>query len=159
MTAAEVEGRRQLRLYQRAFRDFVPGFEGCYIADMGAELGIRESRRIHGLYTLQADDVLKQGRFDDAVACAAWPVEEHGAGRATRWVFLEPGTYYQLPYRMLVPRGVDGLLVAGRCASATHDAHASMRVAAICLALGEAAGVAAALSASSAVRPADVRAA
>lgn len=153
MTDAEVEGRRQLRLYQRAFRDFVPGYENCYVADMGAELGIRESRRVHGAYMLQVDDVLKEGRFDDAIACSAWPVEEHGAGRATRWVFLEPGTYYQLPYRMMVPQAVDGLLVAGRCASATHDAHASMRVAATCMAMGEAAGVAAARSADTGVTP------
>jgi hypothetical protein len=73
-------------------------------------------------------------------------------------VFLEPGTHYQLPYRMMVPLGVEGLLVAGRCASASHDAHASMRVAAVCMALGEAAGVAAAQCAErgAPVRRADV---
>lgn len=70
------------------------------------------------------------------------------AGRVTRWVFLKPGTYYQIPFRTMLPRGIEGLLVAGRCASASHDAHASMRVAATCMALGEAAGVAAAFASS-----------
>src|SRR5262249_40478826 len=130
--------------------------ENCVIADIGAHVGVRESRRIRGDYWLCLDDVLHEGRFDDAIACSAWPVEEHGAGRATRWVFLEPGTYYQLPYRMMLPRGVEGLLVAGRCASASHDAHASMRVAGVCMALGEAAGIAAALALASRRAPRNV---
>jgi hypothetical protein len=146
MTDAEITGRRQLKSYLKAFREFVPGYESCYISDIGAEIGVRESRRIRGDYWLTLDDVLGQARFQDAVACSAWPVEEHGAGRATRWVFLEPGTYYQLPFRIMLPAGLDRLLVAGRCSSASHDAHASMRVAAVCMALGEAAGVAAAQS-------------
>jgi hypothetical protein len=160
MTDAEVAGRRQLKSYLKAFRDFVPGYESCYISDIGAEIGVRESRRIRGDYWLTLDDVLGQARFQDAVACSAWPVEEHGAGRATRWVFLEPGTYYQLPFRMMLPVGLDRLLVAGRCSSASHDAHASMRVAAVCMALGEAAGVAAAqaTAAGKALRELDIAA-
>lgn len=149
LTDAEVGGRQQLKTYLKAFREFVPGYESCYIADIGAQIGIRESRRIRGDYWLTLDDVLSEGRFSDAVACSAWPVEEHGAGRATRWVFLAPGTYYQLPFRMMLPIGLERLLVAGRCSSASHDAHASMRVAAVCMALGEAAGVAAAQASAS----------
>jgi len=156
LTEAEIEGRRQLKLYLEAFRRFVPGFENCFIADIGAHIGVRESRRIRGDYWLTLDDVLNEGRFTDVVACSAWPVEEHGGGRGTKWVFLKPGTYYQLPFRMMLPVGLDGLLVAGRCASASHDAHASMRVAAVCMALGEAAGVAAAQSASSGRRLRDL---
>lgn len=156
LSAAEVEGRRQLGDYLQAFRAFVPGYEHCFIEDIGAQIGIRESRRIRGDYWLTADDVLHQGRFDDAVACSAWPMEEHGAGRATLWRFLEPGTYYQLPYRMMLPAGLQGLLVAGRCASASHDAHASMRVAAVCMALGEAAGTAAAQAAARKQAPRDI---
>ncbi|MFM0013418.1 FAD-dependent oxidoreductase [Paraburkholderia sediminicola] len=146
ISAAEVEGRRQLRAYLRAFREFVPGYEECFIADIGASIGVRESRRVAGDYRLTLDDVLKEGRFEDAIACSAWPVEEHGAGRGTRWVFLAPDTYYQIPLRALLPSGLDGLLVAGRCASASHDAHASMRVAGVCFAMGEAAGVVAAMA-------------
>jgi len=150
LTEAELQGRQQLKLYLQAFREFVPGYENCVIAEIGSQIGIRESRRVRGEYWLTLDDALKQGRFEDAVACSAWPVEEHGGGRATKWVFLSPGTYYQLPFRMMLPLGCERLLVAGRCASASHDAHASMRVAAVCMALGEAAGVAAVLSFSSA---------
>lgn len=153
LSRAEIEGRRQLVSYLEAFRGFVPGYEQCFIEDIGAHIGVRESRRVRGDYWLSADDVLHQGRFDDAVACSAWPMEEHGAGRATLWRFLTPGTYYQLPYRMLLPVGVEGLLVAGRCASAAHEAHASMRVAAVCMALGEAAGVAAAQAVQANVTP------
>ncbi|NML32211.1 FAD-dependent oxidoreductase [Paraburkholderia antibiotica] len=149
LSAAEVEGRRQLRAYLQAFREFVPGYEGCFIADIGASIGVRESRRVMGDYRLTLDDVLHEGRFEDAIACSAWPVEEHGAGRGTRWVFLAPGTYYQIPLRTMLPEGIEGLLVAGRCASASHDAHASMRVAGVCFAMGEAAGVVAAQAASS----------
>lgn len=153
LTRAEIEGRRQLLRYQEAFRRFVPGYEHCYIEDMGAHIGVRESRRIRGDYQLSQHDVLNEARFDDVVACGAWPVEKHGRDRSTEWGFLEPGTYYQMPYRMLLPHGVEGLLVAGRCASAQHDAHASMRVAGICMALGEAAGTAAALAIQSDCTP------
>jgi len=144
VTAAEIQGRQQVKLYLDAFRRFVPGYENAFVADIGSEIGVRESRRIKGDYWLTLDDVLNEARFEDSIACSAWPVEEHGAGRGTKWVFLSPGTFYELPFRMLLPVGLDGLLVAGRCASASHDAHASMRIAAVCMALGEAAGVAAA---------------
>jgi hypothetical protein len=153
VTESEVEGRRQLAEYLKAFRSFVPGYENCFIEDIGAQIGVRESRRVRGDYWLTQDDVLNEGRFHDAVACSAWPVEEHGAGRATVWRFLKPGTYYQLPYRMMLPKGLEGLMVAGRCASASHEAHASMRVAAVCMALGEAAGVAAAQAVAAGVTP------
>ncbi len=153
ISAIEVEGRRQVQLYLDAFRRFVPGFENSFVAAIGAHIGVRESRRLRGAYRLELHDVLGEARFDDVIACGAWPVEDHAGGRATRWVFLEPGTYYHLPYRMLLPQTVDGLLVAGRCASASHDAHASMRVAGICFALGEAAGVAAAQAALEGITP------
>ncbi len=155
VTDAEIDGRRQLKMYLEAFRRFVPGYENAFIADIGSEIGVRESRRIRGDYWLTLDDVLNEARFVDSIACSAWPVEEHGAGRATKWVFLEPGTFYELPFRMLLPVGVDGLLVAGRCSSASHDAHASMRIAAVCMALGEAAGVAAAQAGAGDIRKLD----
>ncbi|MCR4470463.1 FAD-dependent oxidoreductase [Burkholderia sp. SCN-KJ] len=156
ISAAEVEGRRQLRTYLRAFRAFVPGYEKSFIADIGASIGVRESRRVTGDYRLTLDDVLHEGRFPDAIACSAWPVEDHGAGRGTRWVFLAPDTYYQIPLRIMLPEALEGLLVAGRCASASHDAHASMRVAGVCFAMGEAAGVVAAHAASGGTSMRDV---
>jgi hypothetical protein len=156
VTSAEIDGRRQLKMYLEAFRRFVPSYENAFIADIGSEIGVRESRRIRGDYWLTLDDVLNEARFADSIACSAWPVEEHGAGRATKWVFLKPGTFYELPFRMLLPVGIDGLLVAGRCSSASHDAHASMRIAAVCMALGEAAGVAAAQAGTSDIRKLDI---
>ncbi|CAA2158529.1 Thiamine thiazole synthase [Methylobacterium brachiatum] len=156
LSAAEVEGRGQLKMYLEAFRGFVPGYENAFVADIGSEIGVRESRRVRGEYWLTVDDVMNEARFADSVACCAWPVEEHGAGRATKWVFLKPGTFYAMPFRMLVPKRLDGLLVAGRCASASHDAHASMRIAAACMALGEAAGVAAAQVVNADYRSLDV---
>ena len=152
VSSAEIDGRRQLKTYLDAFRRFVPGYENAFISDIGSEIGVRESRRINGDYWLTLDDVMNEARFEDSIACSAWPVEEHGAGRATKWIFLKPGTFYELPFRMLLPIGLDGLLVAGRCSSASHDAHASMRIAAVCMALGEAAGVAAALAGTTDIR-------
>jgi hypothetical protein len=146
MTAAEFAGRRQVELYQQAFSRYVPGFKNCFVLDSGAELGVRESRRVHGEYWLEVDDVLGERRFDDAIACSAWPVEDHGGGRATKWVWVPPGGYYQIPYRSLIPKNVRGLLMAGRCISASHDAQASVRVVAVSLAMGQAAGIAAAMA-------------
>lgn len=156
LTQAEMMGRRQVQLYAQAFRKFVPGFENCYVLDTGAEIGVRESRRIVGRQRLEADDVLNEGRFENAIACCAWPLEEHGGGRATKWVFLKPGTYYQIPFGVLVPKTIEGLLVAGRCVSTSHDAQASLRVAGPCMALGQAAGVAAALSLRGNTQPSSV---
>jgi hypothetical protein len=149
LSRAERAGRRMAELYLQAFRQFVPAFEQAYLLDTGARIGIRESRRVRCAYILNTDDVLEGRRFPDAIACCAWPVEEHGTDRATRWVWLPDGVYYQIPFRSLLPEGIDGLLVAGRCASATHEAHASMRVAGPCMAMGQAAGGSAALAAQS----------
>lgn len=146
ITWAEIEGRRQVMLYRDAFRAHVPGFENCYVDDCGARIGVRETRRITGQYSLSVDEVMGEARFDDAIACCSWPLEEHGAGRATRWVWLRPGGYYQIPFRSLIPIEIEGLLIAGRCVSASHEAQASLRVAAPCMAMGQAAGTAAAIA-------------
>jgi hypothetical protein len=108
-------------------------------------IGVRESRRIVGEYVLTADDCLSARTFDDQVALCGAPIEDHHAGADTRWVYLEEGAAYGIPFRSLLPRAVDGLVVAGRCFSATHDAHASARSMATCMAMGQAAGTAAAL--------------
>jgi hypothetical protein len=153
MTEAERIGRAQVLMYRDVFRKYVPGFEKAFILDTGSILGIRESRRLCGEYMLSDGDIRMAARFDDAIACCAWPMEDHSAGRSTKWVWLEGGSYYQIPYRCLLPVGVDNLLVAGRCASATHDAQASLRVTAQCFAMGEAAGLAAAISVHTATAP------
>ena len=151
LTRAEMEGRRQVLEYIRAFRRFLPGFEHAELSSFAPQIGIRETRRVQGAYVLQEDDVLKGRKFDDAIALGAWPIEMHDPEtRRIVWKFLEKeDDYYTIPIRCLIPRGVENLLVAGRCLSATHTAHASARVIGPAFAMGEAAGTLAAQSAAS----------
>jgi hypothetical protein len=112
---------------------------------------VRESRRVHGDHRLTREDVLGGRRFADEIALCGAPIEDHGAGSDTAWRYVGEGigsSVYGIPYRTLLPLGVEGLLVAGRCFSATHDAHASARSMATCMAMGQAAGTAAALAAA-----------
>lgn len=116
----------------------------------GTTTGVRESRRVMGDYVIDADEMAEGCRFPDVVVHdALFIVDIHnpaGAGQAEATIqYCKP---YDLPYRCFLPRGIEGLLVAGRCISGTHRAHASYRVMSICMAMGEAVGVAAALSAS-----------
>jgi glycine/D-amino acid oxidase-like deaminating enzyme len=147
LTRAELEGRRQTREYLRFLRDRVPGYEQAVIVSTSPAIGVRESRRIVGHYVLTADDCLTARTFADQIALCGAPIEDHHAGADTRWVYLPEGAAYGIPYRSLLPRDVAGLLVAGRCFSATHDAHASARSMGTCMAMGQAAGTAAALAA------------
>ncbi len=156
LTRAEVDGRRQVREYARFLRDRVPGFEASVVVTTSPAIGIRESRRIHGDYVLTRDDVLKGRRFDDEIALCGAPIEDHHAGGDTEWQYVGEGGVYGVPYRSLLPAGIEGLLVAGRCFSSTHDAHASARSMATCMAMGQAAGVAAAMAAAASVAPREV---
>jgi glycine/D-amino acid oxidase-like deaminating enzyme len=153
LTLAELEGRRQVREYHRFLRDRVPGFEEAVVVSTSPAIGIRESRRVHGDYRLTREDVLAARRFPDEVALCGAPIEDHGAGGDTAWRYIAGGGIYGIPYRALLPEGLDGLLVAGRCFSATHDAHASARSMATCMAMGQAAGTAAALAGGAGVLP------
>ncbi|NLF07665.1 MAG: FAD-dependent oxidoreductase, partial [Pirellulaceae bacterium] len=140
LTYAEWESRRQLRNIAAFLRRYVPGFENAYNAQSGAQIGVRETRRILGEYQLTADDVLNARRFDDAVARASYPLDIHSpVGRGTILRRLPPGESYDIPLRCLVPQAVDNLLVAGRCISGTHEAHSSYRVMPVCMATGQAA--------------------
>jgi len=158
LTRAEIEGRRQAWEYARFLRELVPGFERAVMISTSPAIGVRESRRVHGRYRLTAGDVLTARRFDDEIALCGAPVEDHHAGADTRWRYVPDGGVYGIPYRCLLPEGVEGLLVAGRCFSATHDAHASARSMGTCMTMGQAAGTAAALAAASGVVPGDLAA-
>lgn len=147
LTQAEIEGRRQALEYARFLCEQIPGYENAYLAGLSTHVGVRESRRIFGAYRLTRQDVLEARRFEDAIAQCGWPFEDHGVGDATSVEYLAEGQAYDIPFRCLVPQQVDGLLVAGRCLSADHDAHASVRVMAQCMAMGQAAGIAAAIAA------------
>lgn len=157
LSRAEIEGRRQVREYLEVFRRYVPGYEAAYVIDSGTELGLRETRRIRCDLTLDTADVIEERRFEDAIAPSCWPIEEHGAGRSTRWVWLSPRGYCQIPYRALTPLGLHNLLVAGRCLSATHEAQAALRVVANCFSMGQAAGLAASLATDGDVRGISIR--
>lgn len=146
LSEAERVGRRQVYLYEDVFRRFVPGFEQARVIDIGANIGIRETRLIHGEKTLSEEMVRGCVKPADRIACSSWPLENHSPGLATSWEFLPDGDYYGIPYGCLVVKGFDNLLVAGRNLSATHVAQASARVAGPCFAMGEAAGLAAAQS-------------
>ncbi|MDQ6681334.1 MAG: FAD-dependent oxidoreductase [Pseudomonadota bacterium] len=153
LSAGELEGRRQVVEYLRFLRARVPGFEAAYVLDIAPQLGIRETRRLVGEYSLTGDDVLGCADFADSIGVNGWPLEKHVVGDV-QWGWPpipESRGYNQLPLRMLLPRratagGADNLLVAGRCASMTHDGHSAARVSGACFVMGQAAGTAAALA-------------
>ena len=160
ITRAEIEARRQMRDIMRFLNKYVPGFERSYVVQSGNSIGVRETRRIIGEYILTVDDVLEARKFDDAIARASYPVDIHNpTGIGTILQRLPEGQWYEVPLRCLIPKGVDNLLVAGRCISGTHEAHSSYRVTPTAMATGQAAGVCAALAASSRRQPRMVNAA
>ncbi|WFU16581.1 FAD-dependent oxidoreductase [Bradyrhizobium sp. CB3481] len=157
MTRGEIDGRRQA-LAAFEFLRTVPGFEKSYIIDLPPQLGIRETRRVIGGYMLSGEDVLGCASFEDSIGVNGWPMEQHVAGDV---VFKFPPIpesrgFNELPYRMLVPEGIDNLLMAGRCASMTHEGQSAARVSGACFAMGEAAGLAASLALSGNTIPRDI---
>ena len=131
-------------------RDKVPGYENARICGMAVQIGVRETRRVYGEYRLTRDDCMSVRRFDDNVLLCGAPIEDHRQGKdgqeETAWAYVPGGAAYDVPYRTLVPKGRDEVWVAGRCFSATHDAHASCRSMAQTMSMGQAVGVAAAMS-------------
>jgi hypothetical protein len=157
MTRGEIDGRRQA-IEAFEFLRTVPGFENSYIVDLPPQLGIRETRRVVGGCMLSGEDVLGCASFEDSIGVNGWPIEAHVTGDV---IFKFPPIpesrgYNELPYRMLVPEGVDNLLIAGRCASMTHEGQSAARVSGACFAMGEAAGTAAALALSGNTTPRDI---
>ena len=157
LTRGEIDGRRQA-VNAFNFLRKVPGFEKSYIVDLPPQLGIRETRRVIGGYMLSGEDVLGCASFDDTIGVNGWPMESHVAGDV---VFTFPPIpesrgFNELPYRMLTPEGIDNLLVAGRCASMTHDGQSAARVSGACFVMGEAAGTAAALALGGNTIPRDI---
>jgi glycine/D-amino acid oxidase-like deaminating enzyme len=144
LSSAEVEGRKQVREYFRFLKEYVPGFERSYIAEIAPQVGIRETRKIYGEYTLNVEDIMTNNVPQDVIALNAWPLEEHTGGPTTQWTFIPEAGFHGIPFRSLQPKGLKNLLIAGRCISATHEAQSSIRVMGPAMAMGEASGVAAA---------------
>lgn len=158
LSSAEMTGRRQALEYARFLVDRVPGYEHASLAALSTQIGVRETRRVYGDHRLTREDVLGARRFDDEVGLCGAPIEDHHGGADTRWQYLPDGQVVGIPYRTLVARDAANVLVAGRCFSATHDAHASVRSMAQCMAMGQAAGTAAALATGAGGEPRDVSA-
>ena len=149
LTAAEVQGREDAWAMFEAWKAEVPEFADAHFIDSGPYIGVRETRRIVGQHVLTEEEITKSCRFDDAIATGCWYLDQHPnratVGSAQDTPKVQP-TPYDIPYRSLLPREVSNLLVAGRCHSATQLAASSTRVATTAMAMGEAAGVAAALA-------------
>lgn len=144
LTRAELDGRDVAEEAARFLADEMPGFADAYLQDTAVTLGVRETRHVLGDHVLTAEDAAACVKPADGVAASAWPFEFHTHGADTTWNHLPSGDWFEIPYRSLVAAGVDNLLVAGRCLSAEHGALASSRVTGVCMAIGEAAGMAAA---------------
>lgn len=159
LSYAEWESRRQLRQLALFFRKYVPGFEEAYVAQSGVNVGVRETRRIVGEYQMTADDLLNARKFHDAIAQGTYPVDIHNPkGKGTVLRNIPIGESYDIPLRSLIPKVTDGIVVAGRCISGTHEAHSSYRVMPICTATGHAAGITAALAARQDAAPRSISA-
>lgn len=152
---ATLEAYRQALGIVRFLRERVPGFEHCYLAQLACRIGVRESRRIVGEYVLKLDDLLNLVEFPDRIARGCYAVDVHPVRPGERGLFIPipEGRSYTIPYRSLLPLKVEGLLAAGRCVSAEHAALGAVRVMPTAAATGQAAGVAAALSAREGVPP------
>ncbi|MGF7145385.1 ribulose 1,5-bisphosphate synthetase/thiazole synthase [Anaerotaenia torta] len=146
LTKAEFEAHAQVREIVAFLRQYVPGFADCRLEMVADMIGVRESRRLSGMYTLTADDVINNREQPDSVAVCAFPIDIHSpSGDELNWVRKEKYNCYDIPYRAMLPQKTKNLIVTGRCISATHEALASARISATAMALGEAAGLACAI--------------
>ncbi len=147
LTKAEIDAREQVLELFTFMKENIDGFQNSDLLMTAPEIGVRESRMIDGEYVLTGEDLVACTRFDDSIALGNYDIDIHNPeGSGTSHYYFPQGKYYTIPYRSLVPQGVDNLLVAGRCISATHEAQASIRIIPIVCCLGEAAGTAAAVA-------------
>lgn len=179
LSRGEIDGRAVARQCADFYTRFVPGCEEGYLLDTSSQMGVRASRRLRGIATVAQDDVLRLAKRNDGVARSSWEIDIHpshafgkdgkessGSGTVSMsdgnpeyaaWLErVKHGDYFDVPYGALVSSEITNLLFAGRCISAAHAAQASLRIQQTCMATGEAAGAAAAMSVSSSVDPADL---
>ena len=147
VTKAEIIAREQVFELIHFLKENFDAFDNAVLLSTGMQIGVRESRMIEGLYTLTQEDLLACKKFNDGIAACNYDIDIHSPdGSGTSHYYFPPETYYTIPYRCLVPKDSENLLVAGRCVSATHEAQASLRIMPTCSNLGQAAGIAAALA-------------
>ena len=148
LSKAEILARKQMVELFEFLKENFESFKDSTLSFSAISIGVRESRKLIGTYVLTENDLLECRRFDDSIAVGNYDIDIHNPeGEGTSHHYFEPGQYYTIPYRSMVPKELDNLLVSGRCLSATHEAQASVRIMPICCCLGEAAGLACALAA------------
>ena len=151
MTQKQIEGKKAILRLRTFLRRYVPGFENAYITEIAQLIGFRESRRIVSEYVLTIQDILAYRKFPDGIAASHYPVDVHGEDDVSLGLRYDESVpknerYWEVPFRTMVARGVDNLLVAGRCAGMDFRAQSAARIQPICRSMGEAAGIAAALA-------------
>ncbi|MEH7224656.1 FAD-dependent oxidoreductase [Bacillus sp. JJ1566] len=157
LSEGEKEGRKQVLMMAEFLQKKIPGFEKASISAVGTQIGIRETRRIDGQYALTIEDVVAGKKFDDTIALSGYPIDIHDpTGKGVQANDIEGDGSYGIPYRSLIPKKIENLLVAGRCISTTHEALATTRLTPSAMATGQAAGTAAALSITENVAPKDI---
>ncbi len=159
LTRATIEARKQAYETIEVYRKYIPGMEKCHMVSTPNTVGIRETRRIHGIKTLVKEDLMEKRSFEDSIGYGSFFIDIHGVsgpGMDAKTFYPEKGFKYQIPYGIIVPRDVDNLFVAGRCASCSHEALGSLRVMPQCGVMGQAAGAAAVISANSGKSPRDI---
>ncbi len=150
LSKAEILAREQMAELFFFLKENFESFKNAVLLTSSIKIGVRESRMIEGLHVLTQEQLKSCTVFPDAVAAGNYDIDIHNPeGSGTSHYYFERGQYYTIPFRSLIPKGVDNLLVAGRCISATHEAQASIRIMPICCTLGEAAGVGAAVAVKS----------
>lgn len=153
LTRAEIQARQNVHTLMAYFKEHILGFENARLLHTSTQIGVRETRRLIGEYTLTGDDIRNRRTFGDSIAVGCWPIDVHPSEGQVGVHAMHVPLPYQIPYRALVPQQVDGLLAAGRCISVDRDALGSMRVGATCAAIGHAAGAAAGLAARAGTEP------
>jgi hypothetical protein len=156
LTQASIEGRKVVKELQRFLREKIAGMENAEVVDTAPKIGLRETRRVKGEHLLTGEEVLAGTKFKDGIGACAWPVEIVDPMKGRKFVFLKDGDFYTIPYRCLVPKKVENLLMAGRFVSCNHEAQASARVMGPAVVMGQAIGTAAVLSIRNGVSPRDL---
>ena len=147
VSRAEMIARKQVGEMMRFFKENSKAFEKSAVISVATHIGVRESRKLKGVHVLTAEEIKNCISFEDTIALGNYEIDIHNpAGTGTELYYFKPNEFYQIPYRSLLPKEYDNLLVAGRCLSATHEAHSAVRILPICACLGEAAGTAIALA-------------
>lgn len=146
LSRAEIMARAQVHEIMDFFREHSEAFKNCVLISVANNIGVRESRKLRGEHILTGDEIKNCVYFDDAIALGNYEIDIHNPeGSGTTLYYFKDEEFYSIPYRSLLPKEYDNLLVAGRCLSATHEAHSAVRIMPICATLGQAAGTAAAL--------------